>query len=140
LAKVTARHRRIILLSSNPENQIRPTFAKLSVSFGSASKAGFGQPSRQFAEELFIHGVTIQKSTPRPRHISNSWLCMTWLKLGDSKAEGLPSIQLTLNGAIDVRTDPLPITSIAHFRPVPRILVAALVHRGAARSTGPGFP
>jgi hypothetical protein len=38
---------------------------------------------------------------------------MTWLKLGDSKAEGLPSIQLTLNVAIDFRTHPLPITSIA---------------------------
>jgi hypothetical protein len=63
------------------------------VGFGSASKAGFGQPSRQFAEELFIHSATIQKSMPRPRHISNSWLCMTWLNLGDSKAEGLPSIQ-----------------------------------------------
>jgi hypothetical protein len=37
------------------------------VSFGSASKAGFGQPSWQFAEEPFIHGVTIQKSVPRPR-------------------------------------------------------------------------
>ena len=37
------------------------------VSFGSASKARFGQPSRQFAEEPFIHGATIQKSMPRPR-------------------------------------------------------------------------
>ena len=30
-------------------------------------------------------------------------------------------IQLTLNVAIDVRTHSLPITSVAHFRPVPRI-------------------
>jgi hypothetical protein len=36
------------------------------VGFGSASKAGFGQPSRQFAEELFIHSATIQKSMPGP--------------------------------------------------------------------------
>ena len=37
----------------------------------------------------------IQKSMPRPRHISNSWLCVTWLKLGNSRTEGLSLIQLT---------------------------------------------
>ena len=110
------------------------------VSFGSACKAGFGQPSRQFAEEPFIHGATIQKSMPRPRHISNSWLCVTWLKLGNSKTEGLPLIAITLNVAIHVRTYSLPITSVAHFRLVPRtewwLLWFIAGHRGRP---GQGF-
>ena len=104
----------------NPSCDATIAESRDNVSFGSAGKAGFGQPSRQFAEELFIHDAIIQKSMPQPRHISYSWLCVTWLKLGNSKAEGLPLIQLTLNVAIHVGTHSLPITSVAHFRLVPR--------------------
>ena len=77
---------------------------------------------------------------PLPRHISNSWLCVTWLKLGNSKTEGLPLIAITLNVAIHVRTYPLPITSVAHFRLVPRtewwLLWFIAGHRGRP---GQGF-
>jgi hypothetical protein len=50
----------------NPGHDATITEPSDNVSFGSASKASFGQPSWQFVEEPFIHGVTIQKSMPRP--------------------------------------------------------------------------
>jgi hypothetical protein len=50
----------------NPSRDASVAEPSDNVSFGGPSKAGFGQPRRQFVEEPLIHSVTIQKSAPRP--------------------------------------------------------------------------
>ena len=68
------------------------------VSFGSASEAGsvyeVGNSLRSFSSIARLY----RSPCPGSRHISNSWLCVTWLKLGKSPTESLRLIPVDAKG------------------------------------------